>query len=100
MFLLNYVESGILGFLGLVTLFVIATIYSYRLLEKGSGLALGLTGSFLLSSLFYVPLFHYLPFLQGRTADRGIFNFFLITIMWISVLALFKTQSKKLQTKK
>lgn len=100
MFLLNYVESGILGLLGLVALFVISTIYSFKLLKNGSSLALGLTASFLLSSLFYVPLFHYLPFLEGRTADRGIFNFFLITIMWISVLALFNTQSKKLQTKK
>lgn len=100
MFLLNFVESGIVGLLGLIGLFVLTTFYSYKYLKNGSSLALGLTGTFLLSSLFYVPLFHYLPFLEGRTADRGIYNFFLITILWICVLAIFNSKNIKQQTKK
>ena len=47
---------------------------------------LAISTIFLLSSVFYVPLFHYLPFLPNRTADRGIFNFFLMTIIWIVFL--------------
>ena len=93
MFLLNYVESGILGVIGLVTLFVISYIYSGRLLKNGSALALGITSTFLLSSIFYVPLFHYTPFLEGRTADRGVFNFFLVTCVWMSALS-FKIEEK------
>jgi len=100
MFLLNYVESGILGLLGLISLFVLTLIYSNKFLKNGSSVAFALSGTFLLSSLFYVPLFHYLPFLEGRTADRGVFNFFLITILWISVLTLFNSQNTKLLTKK
>ena len=88
MFLLNYVEAGVIGFIGLVALFVIALINSAQALKKGSSLALGITGTFLLSSLFYVPLFHYLPFLEGRTANRGVFNFFFLTMIWMSILAL------------
>jgi hypothetical protein len=88
MFLLNYVEAGVIGFIGLVGLFVIALINSAQALKKGSSLALGVTGTFLLSSLFYVPLFHYLPFLEGRTANRGVFNFFFLTMIWMSILAL------------
>jgi O-antigen ligase len=88
MFLLNYVEAGVIGFIGLVALFVIALINSAQALKNGSSLALGVTGTFLLSSLFYVPLFHYLPFLEGRTANRGVFNFFFLTMIWMSILAL------------
>ena len=99
MFLLNYVEAGVLGFFGLVALFVIALINSARALKNGSSLALGITGTFLLSSLFYVPLFHYLPFLEGRTANRGVFNFFFLTIIWMSILAL-TTAGKVLQQSK
>ncbi len=87
MFLLNYVESGIIGVVGLVTLFIVAYLRSGLLIKKGSALALGITSTFLLSSIFYVPLFHYIPFLEGRTADRGVFNFFLITCIWMNVLA-------------
>jgi hypothetical protein len=99
MFLLNYVEAGVLGFIGLVALFVIALINSAQALKKGSSLALGITGTFLLSSLFYVPLFHYLPFLEGRTANRGVFNFFFLTVIWMSILAL-TTAGKVLQQSK
>ncbi len=100
MFLLNYVEAGILGFIGLVALFVIALINSAQALKKGSSLALGITGTFLLSSLFYVPLFHYLPFLEGRTANRGVFNFFFLTMIWMSILALTTGGKLQQQTKK
>jgi O-antigen ligase len=100
MFLLNYVEAGIIGFIGLVALFVIALINSAQALKKGSSLALGITGTFLLSSLFYVPLFHYLPFLEGRTANRGVFNFFFLTMIWMSILALTTAGKTQQQTKK
>jgi O-antigen ligase len=100
MFLLNYVEAGIIGFIGLLALFVIALINSAQALIKGSSLALGITGTFLLSSLFYVPLFHYLPFLEGRTANRGVFNFFFLTMIWMSILALTTAGKAQQQTKK
>jgi O-antigen ligase len=100
MFLLNYVEAGVIGFIGLVALFVIAFINSAHALKKGSSLALGITGTFLLSSLFYVPLFHYLPFLEGRTANRGVFNFFFLTMIWMSILALTTAGKVQQQTKK
>jgi O-antigen ligase len=100
MFLLNYVEAGVIGFIGLVALFVMALINSAQALKKGSSLALGITGTFLLSSLFYVPLFHYLPFLEGRTANRGVFNFFFLTMIWMSILALTTEEKAQQQTKK
>jgi O-antigen ligase len=100
MFLLNYVEAGVIGFIGLVALFVIALINSAQALKKGSSLAIGVTGTFLLSSLFYVPLFHYLPFLEGRTANRGVFNFFFLTMIWMSILALTTAGKVQQQTKK
>jgi O-antigen ligase len=100
MFLLNYVEAGIIGLIGLLALFVIALINSAQALKKGSSLALGITGTFLLSSLFYVPLFHYLPFLEGRTANRGVFNFFFLTMVWMSVLALTTEGKAQQQTRK
>jgi O-antigen ligase len=100
MFLLNYVEAGVIGLTGLVALFVIALINSSQAFKKGSSLALGTTGTFLLSSLFYVPLFHYLPFLEGRTANRGVFNFFFLTVIWMSILALTTAGKVQQQTKK
>jgi O-antigen ligase len=100
MFLLTFVEAGIVGVIGLIALFVIAFLNSAKALEKGSSLALGITGTFLLSSIFYVPLFHYLPFLEGRTADRGVFNFFFLTMLWMGVLAITTREKAMLQTKK
>jgi O-antigen ligase len=95
MFLLNFVESGVLGVIGLVSLFAVALWVSALALKKGSALSLALTGTFLMSSIFYVPLFHYLPFLEGRTANRGVFNFFLITLLWMSVLAISRQETNK-----
>ncbi len=100
MFLLNYVEAGVFGLIGLIALFVIALINSAQALKKGSSLALGITGTFLLSSIFYVPLFHYLPFLEGRTANRGVFNFFFLTMIWMSILALTTAGKAQQQTRK
>ena len=100
MFLLTFVEAGIVGVVGLIALFVITFLNSSKAFEKGSSLALGITGTFLLSSIFYVPLFHYLPFLEGRTANRGVFNFFFLTVLWMAVLALTTTEKARLQTKK
>jgi hypothetical protein len=95
MFLLNYVESGIFGLLGVVVLFVITFWASGKSLAKGSALPLAITTTFFMSSIFYVPLFHYLPFLENRTADRGVFNFFLFTFIWMAVLAAFNKQKVK-----
>jgi O-antigen ligase len=95
MFLLNYVESGILGLMGLVVLFVITFWASGKALAKGSALPMAITTTFFMSSIFYVPLFHYLPFLENRTADRGVFNFFLFTFIWMAVLAAFNKQKVK-----
>ena len=95
MFLLNYVESGIFGLLGLVALFVITFWASGKAIAKGSALPMALTATFFMSSIFYVPLFHYLPFLENRTANRGVFNFFLFTFIWMAVLAAFKKQKVK-----
>jgi len=99
MFLLNFVESGIIGFLGLVLLFVITFWYSGKALQRGTGLPMAITSTFLLSSIFYVPLFHYLPFLENRTADRGVFNFFLFTLLWMAVLKIFKSDTTKQKAK-
>ena len=95
MFLLNFAESGVLGVFGLVALFAVALWISALALKKGSALSLALTGTFLMSSIFYVPLFHYLPFLEGRTANRGVFNFFLITLLWMSVVATSRQEINK-----
>jgi hypothetical protein len=95
MFLLNYVESGILGLMGLVVLFVVTFWASGKALAKGSALPMAITTTFFMSSIFYVPLFHYLPFLESRTADRGVFNFFLFTFIWMAVLAAFNKQKVK-----
>jgi O-antigen ligase len=95
MFLLNYVESGILGLMGLVVLFVITFWASGKALAKGSALPMAITTTFFMSSIFYVPLFHYLPFLENRTANRGVFNFFLFTFIWMAVLAAFNKQKVK-----
>jgi O-antigen ligase len=95
MFLLNFVESGILGLMGLVVLFVVTFWASGKALANGSALSLAITTTFFMSSIFYVPLFHYLPFLENRTADRGVFNFFLFTFIWMAVLAAFNKQKVK-----
>ena len=100
MFLLNFVESGILGAIGLVILFVVTFLYSGKALQMGSFLPMAITSTFLMSSIFYVPLFHYLPFLENRTADRGIYNFFLFTILWMAIMNAFRSENIKLSPKK
>jgi hypothetical protein len=50
--------------------------------------------------MLYVPLFHYLPFLANRPADRGIFNFFLITTLWLIVLIQSENQNRQLKVNK
>ena len=100
MFLLNYVESGILGVVGLLILFVVTFWYSGKALKMGSFLPMAITSTFLMSSIFYVPLFHYLPFLENRTADRGIYNFFIFTILWMVIMNAFKSENIKPLPKK
>ena len=100
MFLLNYVESGLLGFIGLVLLFIVSFWYSGKALAKGSALPMAVSATFLMSSIFYVPLFHYLPFLENRTADRGVFNFYLFAILWMAILNSTRTEKEQRLTKK
>jgi len=88
MFLLTYVEAGIVGLLTLVGFFIVVFYISNNAIKKGNYLPWAISNIFLLSSLFYVPLFHYLPFLPNRTADRGVFNFFLITLIWVVILKI------------
>ena len=100
MFLLNFVESGLLGLIGLVLLFIVAFWFSGKALAKGSALPMAVSATFLMSSIFYVPLFHYLPFLENRTADRGVFNFYLFTILWMAILNAFRLEKEPQLTKK
>jgi hypothetical protein len=86
MFLLAFVESGPLGLMAYVLLFTFTIIKSFGAFKKRLVLPLILTATFLLSNLIYVSLFHYLPFLPNRPADRGIFNFHLFYLVWIWIM--------------
>ena len=97
MFLMNFVESGVVGVIGLVFMFLVTFWISQKSLKNGNSLPLAVSATFLMSSMLYVPLFHYLPFLDNRPADRGIFNFFLITTLWILVLIESENQNRKLK---
>jgi O-antigen ligase len=100
MFLLNFVESGLVGVIGLVFMFLVTFWISQKSLKNGNSLPLAVSATFLMSSMLYVPLFHYLPFLANRPADRGIFNFFLITTLWLLVLIQSENQNKELKINK
>jgi len=97
MFLMNFVESGVVGVIGLVFMFLVTFWISQKSLKNGNSLPLAVSATFLMSSMLYVPLFHYLPFLANRPADRGIFNFFLITTLWLLVLIESENQNRKLK---
>ena len=86
MFLLAFVESGILGILSYILLFIYTLKYTFQKFMKNNFLPFFMTLIFLLASLIYVPFFHYLPFLADRPADRGIFNFHLIYFFWLYFL--------------
>jgi hypothetical protein len=90
MFLLALVESGPIGFLAYVWLFIFTLWISSKAFMKRFELPLMITVIFTLSSLIYVPLFHYLPFLADRPADRGLFNFHFFYLIWIWVLKVNK----------
>jgi O-antigen ligase len=77
MFLLSFVEAGFLGLTSYLFLFAVAIWASIRALKQGYALSLAFTATFLMSSTIYVSMFHYVPFLANRTADRGIFNFYI-----------------------
>jgi O-antigen ligase len=100
MFLMNFVESGLVGVVGLLFMFLVTFWISQKSLQNGNSLPLAVSATFLMSSMLYVPLFHYLPFLANRPADRGIFNFFLITTLWLLVLIQSENQNRKLKTNK
>jgi O-antigen ligase len=95
MFLLAFVESGPLGFVAYVVLFIFAVVKSIAALNKRVILPLAITLIFLLSNLIYVSLFHYLPFLSDRPADRGLFNFYLFYLIWIWVMKESKDKLEK-----
>ena len=99
MFLMNFVESGLVGVFGLIIMFLITFWISQKSLKNGNSLPLAVSATFLMSSMLYVPLFHYVPFLDNRPADRGIFNFFLITTLWLLVLIQSDNQNRKLKAK-
>ena len=86
MFLLAFVESGPLGLIAYVLLFTFTIIKSFGAFKRRIVLPLILTVTFLLSNLIYVSLFHYLPFLPNRPADRGIFNFHFFYLVWIWIM--------------
>lgn len=105
MFLLALVESGPIGFLSYVWLFTFTLWVSSKAFLKKFELPLMITVIFTLSSLIYVPLFHYLPFLADRPADRGLFNFHFFYLIWIWVLKVNKNSltndsQKKIRTKR
>jgi O-antigen ligase len=100
MFLMNFVESGVVGVIGLMFMFMVTFWISQKSLKNGNSLPLAVSATFLMSSMLYVPLFHYLPFLANRPADRGIFNFFLITTLWLIVLIQSENQNRQLKVNK
>lgn len=100
MFLMNFVESGLVGVFGLILMFLITFWISQKSLKNGNSLPLAVSATFLMSSMLYVPLFHYVPFLDNRPADRGIFNFFLITTLWLIVLIQSENQNRQLKVNK
>jgi O-antigen ligase len=100
MFLMNFVESGVVGVIGLIFMFLVTFWISQKSLKNGNSLPLAVSATFLMSSMLYVPLFHYLPFLANRPADRGIFNFYLITTLWLIVLIQSENQNKELKVNK
>jgi O-antigen ligase len=100
MFLMNFVESGVVGVIGLIFMFLVTFWISQKSLKNGNSLPLAVSATFLMSSMLYVPLFHYLPFLANRPADRGIFNFFLITTLWLIVLIQSENQNRQLKVNK
>ena len=97
MFLMNFVESGLAGVIGLLFMFLVTFWISQKSLKNGNSLPLAISATFLMSSMLYVPLFHYVPFLDNRPADRGIFNFFLITALWLIVLIQSENQNRQLK---
>jgi hypothetical protein len=76
-------------------LFIFAVVKSIAALSKRVILPLAITLIFLLSNLIYVSLFHYLPFLPDRPADRGLFNFYLFYLIWIWVMKESKDKLEK-----
>ena len=100
MFLMNFVESGLVGVFGLILMFLITFWISQKSLKNGNSLPLAVSATFLMSSMLYVPLFHYVPFLDNRPADRGIFNFFLITTLWLIILIQSENQNRQLKVNK
>jgi O-antigen ligase len=95
MFLLSLVESGPLGFLSYVLLFAFAIWQSVLGFKQKNLTPIYITTAFLLSCLIYVSLFHYLPFLADRPADRGIFNFHIFYLIWVWYMKLNKEKLLK-----
>ena len=90
MFLLALVESGPLGFMSYVLLFTFMIWQATLGVREKNLTPIFITTIFLLSCLIYVSLFHYLPFLPERPADRGIYNFHLFYLIWVWYMKLNK----------
>lgn len=95
MFLLSLVESGPLGFLSYVLLFAFMVWQAVLGFKQKNLTPIFITTTFLLSCLIYVSLFHYLPFLPERPADRGIYNFHLFYLIWVWYTKLNKEKLSK-----
>ncbi len=95
MFLLSLVESGPLGFMSYVLLFAFMTWQASLGVRQKNLTPIFITTIFLLSCLIYVSLFHYLPFLPERPADRGIYNFHLFYLIWVWYMKLNKEKLLK-----
>lgn len=95
MFLLALVESGPLGFMSYVLLFTFMIWQAALGVREKNLTPIFITTIFLLSCLIYVSLFHYLPFLPERPADRGIYNFHLFYLIWVWYMKLNKEKLLK-----
>jgi O-antigen ligase len=95
MFLLSLVESGPLGFMSYVLLFAFTIWQAASGIRQKNLTPIFITTIFLLSCLIYVSLFHYLPFLPERPADRGIYNFHLFYLIWVWYMKLNKEKFLK-----
>lgn len=98
MFLLSFVEAGYLGIFSYLILFTFTFWLGIKALKSGHALSLALTTTVFMSSIISVSLFHYVPFLTDRTADRGVFNFYLMIFIWFLYVLLGQYRTKNLST--
>ena len=93
MFLSGLVEGGIPCLLAYLLLFGVVFDLSLTALRRGNSLPLCFNLVFFYRSLISAPLYHYLPFLPQRDADRGVFNSLLVECLWVMVVSRAATSS-------